>query len=171
MSIGTLTRTGSVTHTDAKHVKSKIHSDLRQLRVLYGGFTPEYEEETAEDLYQWIYRGHAAEIELAYVDPATHERRLALRYRIGRDGSLSADEDPGGIPFHKLAGAVFALEVTPTTEWTKKTPAEKQQFYDTLNPGWGSAKTALKDGQGYWVEDRTYSSGVLSAPRSVFRPY
>lgn len=168
--IGTLTRNATVTHTDAKNVKSKIHSDLRQLRILYGGFTQQFETETAEDLYQWIYRGHAAEIELAYVDPGTLERRFALRYRVNRDGSMGADDEPGGIPFHKVAGAVLHVVVSGTPEWRAKAAAEKQKFYDTLNGSWGLA-AALKDGNGYWTEDRTYSSGALSAPRSIFRPY
>jgi len=168
--IGTLTRNATVSHTDAKHVKSKIHSDLRQLRILYGGFSQEFETETADDLYQWIYRGHAAQVELAYADASTHERRFALRYRVNRDGSLGADDDPGGIPFHQVAGAVLHVQVTGTSEWQAKSAAEKQKFYDTLSGNWGPG-TALKDGNGHWTEDRTYSSGPLSAPRSVFRPY
>jgi hypothetical protein len=169
--INTLTRTATVTHTDAKYVRSKIHSDLRQLRALYGGFTAEFEAWTAEDLYQWIYRGHAAEIELAYVDTVNHQRRFSLRFTVRRDGSVAADDDPGGIPFHKVTGAVFAVRVTGTREWKAKSKAEKQKFYESLSGSWGPAEYALKDGQGYWMSDRTYASGGLGVPRAMFRPY
>jgi hypothetical protein len=101
---------GEATSPSSKeHVRAKILADLRQLRVLYGGFDRAAEAGYASALSLWIDSALAVVIELVYYAPPTRDRLLSLRYTIDQTGITSADDDPAGIPVRRLDGARFAI--------------------------------------------------------------
>ena len=166
---GTLTRTASVTLTDARHVLWRIATDLRALRLHHGLITTAYEEEVTYDLLQFIYRGLVDEIEFRFVAVGSNTRTYAVRYAMTRDWSGDDDDDAGGLRYLDLTGTSFQLTVTYSSTW-RALPADAQTvFRRGLKRSWGPVND-VHDGVGAWVTDRTYGSGGLGATRSVFRP-
>jgi Second Messenger Oligonucleotide or Dinucleotide Synthetase domain len=159
---------GEPTSPTAKdHVKAKIRADLRQLRVLNGGFDAASELRSARSIALWIDRGLAATIELAYSDPSTRERRFSLRYMIDQDGVALLDDDPAGIPVRALDGTRFNVRVTGTDGWSSMGDEAKAAFYEELG-GWGPAEPLVED-RGRWVSDHlVYALGRLAATRLVY---
>lgn len=158
---------GATSPTSKSHVKAKLHADLRQLRVLNGGFDAAAEDRFARALSLWVDRGLAAEIKFAYYDLATRERIFSLRYTIEQDGSALRDNDPAGIPVCNVDGARFDIHVTGNTLWTSMEEEAKAQFYAELG-GWGPVEP-LVENSGYWAADRVYARGKLVASRSIYR--
>jgi hypothetical protein len=103
--------------TSKEHVEAKLHADLRQLRLLNGGFDAAAEDSYARALSLWIDRGLAFEIEFAYYDPATRERIVSLQYKISEDLVVPGDDDPAGIPIIPVDAARFAIYVTGNDAW------------------------------------------------------
>jgi hypothetical protein len=153
--------------TSKDHVKAKLHADLRQFRVLNGGFDATSESVRAGALSLWIDRGLAAEIEFAYYDPTTRERILSLRYTIQQDVPAPPDNDAAGIPVCNVDGAQFSVHVTGNAIWTGMGDDAKAQFYQELG-GWGPVEP-LVGNPGYWAADRVYARGKLVASRSIYR--
>lgn len=170
----TKTRTGTWSHTDAKHVNWKIRSDLQRLQALYGNrinrLTKEYVEDLSADLYLWVHSGNAAAIRFNFYDADSSERRFAIHYDIARDGTVTTDDDPGGLGYHDLEGISFRTNVTYSDDFKALTPEEQDEFRATLELSWGPTSNSLTDGDGHWTTDRNYSSNDLGARRKVFRP-
>lgn len=175
MSTATRTRASTFTHADVKHVNWKIRSDLVRLRGLYAHvvsrLTRDYVEKLSGDLYLWVYSGYASAITFDFYDASSNTRRFAIRYRIARDGSVSSDQDPGGLRYHDLGTISFRANVTYADSFVALTEAEKAEFRDTLSLNWGPTTDELNDGDGYWRADRRYSSNGFGATRNVFQPY
>jgi hypothetical protein len=154
--------------TAEAHVAAKIHADLRQLRLLNGGFSKADEATRARAISLWIDRGLAAVVELVYYDPVSHDRTLTLRYSIERERVSSDDRDPGGVPVARVEGTTFSLRVTGTDEWARMSDDGKARFYQELGGGWGSAEP-LSALHGAWSHvDAMYARGKLMVSRTVF---
>lgn len=153
--------------TSKEHVEAKLHADLRQLRLLNGGFDAAAEDSYARALSLWIDRGLAAEIEFAYYDPATRERIVSLRYTIGQDRVAAGDDDPAGIPITRVDGAQFAVQVTGNQVWREMEEEARTAFREELG-GWGPGDP-LEQHEGQWFRDRVYARGTLTASRSIYR--
>jgi hypothetical protein len=154
--------------TPQDHVKGKLHADLRQLRLLNGGFDAASEERRARALSLWIDRGLAADIEFAYYDPATHERILSLRYTIAQDRMTPRDDEPAGLPVCDVGGAQFSIRVIGNETWREMGEVGWTAFYHELGGGWGPVES-LVENRVSWRPDRVYAHGKLAASRSVYR--
>lgn len=170
----TRTRSSTYTHADVKHVNWKIRSDLMRLRGLYAHvisrLTRDYIEDLSGDLYLWVYSGYATAITFNFHEAGSDKRRFAIRYRIARDGSISSDDDPGGLKYHELGQISFTPSVTYSETFRALSAEEQDAFRSTLSLWWGAA-TPMRDGDGYWRSDRSYSSNGFGASRKVFQPY
>jgi hypothetical protein len=155
-------------HDAAREVAAKIHSDLRQLRVLHGGFAAAYEEQRAADLYSWIAAGHAQVIEAGYYDPSTRERRFAIAYEVKVNGRSPAGDEPGGLT-GTFGGGEFRINITVSERWRTLASKEQEAFYRTLSGGWGPAEPIPVSPEP-WQPDRTYAGGSLDVTRSLCRP-
>jgi hypothetical protein len=159
------------TPTGTDHVRAKIHADLRQLRLLNGGFSKAAEDSKARALALWVDRGLAAVIELVYYEPESRDRRLALRYRIDRESGSADDHDCGGVPVARVDGTRFDLRITPTDDWSRKSDQERAAFYQELGDGWGPADP-LTESQGAWLPVVVvYARGKLAASRTIFHAH
>lgn len=169
MSTYSVTRSQTITHTDAKHVNWKIRSDLRLLRVFFDMFNEQHEQQLTQDLYQWIYRGYASVIRFVFYEPGTEVVRLELAYKITRSGSVNRDDNAGDIPYMDLSDTTFTTLVSTTQAWRNLQPTQRRQFYQSLVFNWGSSNLNLVHASGSWQSDRAYSSNQLSASRSIYR--
>jgi hypothetical protein len=157
------------TPTPEDHVRARLHSDLRQLRVLNGGFTRDTELARAQAISLWIDRGLAAAMEFAYYDPATHERVLSLRYEIDRERTSRVDSDPDSIPVCAVEGAASGMHVNGTEAWNGLKREEQDAFFEELEGGW-ARQELLKATKGHWSPGRVVSAhGKLTVTRSIYR--
>lgn len=164
----TITRTVTITHTDVRYLFWKIKSDMFQLRIFHDCFNQEYEDNMADDLFQWTYRGYAEKIKFTFFDPNTYKVKWEISYYIERGNVIGADEDAGRIPFLDLAGASFKILVTTNEAWRRLTVEEQQKFYNTLTLQWGTSNLRLSYEGGSWTEDKKYSSNTIAAIRSIY---
>lgn len=163
----TQTLTSTYTYVDVRHVNWKIRSDLRYIRVLFGLFSEQYEEEMSGDLYQWVLAGYASQIKfLIYTG---QDLKLGLRYQINSSGIVSRDDDAGNIPYVNLSlDARFDVLVVPSSKWRIQTQTQKENFYARLVARWGDSNLYLSE-RGTWSSDNVYSSNKLSAQRDIFK--
>lgn len=155
--------------TALDHVVSKIHADLRQLRILYGTFDRETELSRANGISLWIERGFAADIELAYDDQETRERRVSLRYDISRDAASSQDNAPSAIPVRAIPASISIVHITGTEAWRSLGPEEKDAFFKELGDGWGPGGSRAEE-EANWKPSHSYARGDLVARRFVYWP-
>ena len=148
METSTRTRTNTLSYTylDVRHVNWKIRSDLRYLRFMYGLFSEFYEEEMSGDLYKWVLAGYVSNIKFVFYKPSGYELQLGIRYTISSSGTVSRDDDAGNIPYiNLLSGTRFDVIVGTNEAWRRLSDQEKNEFYSTLSPGWGSSQLNLKE--------------------------
>lgn len=165
----TLTHTNTYTHTDVRNVNWKIRSDLRYIRVLYGIFSEQYEEEMSGDLYRWVFAGYLKQIKFLFYTQSDYDLKLGLRYSISTLGTVTRDDDAGNIPYVDLpTDIVFNVLVIPSDKWHGLTQAQRDNFYATLSARWWDSNLSLNE-RGTWSSDNLYSSNKLSAQRDIFR--
>lgn len=167
---GTLTRTGSITIVDVKHVLWRLATDLRILRVQHGLITPERERDVVEDLLLFVYRNYIEQIEFLFVDLATNTRKYAVRYPLTRSWAGDQDDDAGGLRYRDLSGTSFSVVIRYSQTWNALSEQDRSAFRQQLKRPWGAAAD-VADGVGAWVTDKTYGSGGLGATRTVFRSF
>lgn|SRR5574341_1507772 len=162
-----ISETESFTITHARHIASKVATDLLRFQRFYGRPSDEtinaYEAELVSLLKE------------EYVDTVTYGFKrndkwvAALRYRAMPGGLVLADDDPGKIKADdQLESTIFSSFLVYSTKWSRLTTQEQQQFEATL-PFQRSTGPEPGIECGWWTEDRTYSAGGRGVGRSVIR--
>jgi hypothetical protein len=151
----------------AGEIAAKIHSDLRQLRVLHDGFSAAFEGSNAEDLSRWIDAGHVDTIEVGYYNPSDRTRRFAISYQVERGGRWLDGDEPGGLT-DAFGGGEFRIQITGSQKWNALGSDEREVFKKTLNGQWGPG-VPIPESVEPWRPDRTYIGGTLGVARSLFR--
>jgi hypothetical protein len=148
----------------AREIASKIHSDLRQLRVLSQQFRRETEIDHARSMELWLDSGFAATIELAFCEGNSFERRWSVRYVL--NDKVPSIEDGGGLlpPVPDLQSTTFRIQVSGKERWGALDGARREAFLRGLPGTWGMGQS-LSGGVAGEV-DRRYASGDLVVDRS-----
>lgn len=127
---------------------------------------PDYEEE----LVEMLMGSYVEEYEFGF--KKNGERVVSWQYRVNAAGELvgGADDHSGGVYARaKVAVASYYNFMTYSRAWTALSDSAKQQVKSRL-PFTRSPGSLPDDGNGYWMSDRTYSSGGVSVTRRTFRP-
>jgi hypothetical protein len=162
------TDTIAFTHTHAVHLAAKVAADLKRMQRLYGSpydlAIAEYEGE----IIALLKAGYLGTVTYGYwrggnwVEPT-------LRYT-AQDlaGAAASDDDPGRVrPGANVTGASFWSYLTYSAAWDRLGYEEQQRFKGTLPV---SRDGALEPGaNGYFSNDKTYSSGGRALNRSSMR--
>ena len=166
----TLNATETFTVTHARHMAAKVGTDLKRMQRLYGlpsdADIAKYEAEVIE----FLKSGYLGTVTYGYrrdgqwITPT-------LRYT-ARDlaGIAANDDDPGRVPASaNVNGASFYSYLTYSAAWDTASQADKSSFGTRLpfqRPG------APEPGvNGYFSDDRIYSSGGRALNRASVRSY
>lgn len=165
----TATETKTFTLTHAKHLAAKVIADLKRLQRLYGHITDdriaEFEGEATELLRQG-YLGtvtYGFKRDGSWIEPT-------LRYTANELANGSTDDDPGRVrPGSDISGASFHSFLTYSVAWWTLTSDQRE----TVKDGLPLQRSDQPEPQvnGYFIDDKTYSSGGRSLGRASVRSY
>ena len=162
------TETTTFTVTHARHLASKIATDLKRMQRFYG---------SPDDLDIGYYETEAIELmKSGYLEKVTYgfkrdgkwiEPTLSYRSR-ELAGMVASDDDPGRVlPGSDINGAVFSSFLIYSEAWSNLREDERTRFKNALpfqrTPGTEPGVN------GYFVRDKTYSSGGRSLDRMSVR--
>lgn len=166
----TITETTTFTLTHAKHMAAKVATDLKRIQRLYGRPGDSEIADYEIEVTQLLKAGYLCSVTYGYrraglwVEPT-------LRFTV-RDlmGASTDDDDPGRVrPGADITNATFYSYLIYNLAWQHLSDSEKTQFEQSLPV---KRKGAPEPGDnGYWHEDRTYSSGGRALDRTSIRSY
>lgn len=164
-----MTRTVTETFTlaNAKHLASKVTSDMLRCSQNYGEPTQIQINNYGTELAILLRDGYVKEYEFGF--SRGNQRVLSWKYTVGATGQLT-DDRPGRIVSGiDVSGATFFNFLTRSESWWQLSDAERTAYSRAL-PIARTVGSGPMDGAGYWERDLSYSSGGVAMPRSTFRP-
>ncbi len=166
------TTTNSITFTvtHARHLAAKVAADLKRMQRFYGLPTDAKIASFEAEITILLREG--------YLDKVTYGFKKdgdwiipTLRYTAKQLLTGLADDDPGRIgPGASIEGATFYSFLTYSSAWHKLSPSQQEAVETALPWKRGTAVEPQVHG-GYFIDDKTYSSGGLSLGRSSIRSY
>lgn len=166
MSSYTLTQTFTATH--AKHLASKVATDLKRMQRFYG-HPSDYQIAAFEtEVVELLKKGYLESITYGFKrDSKWIEPTLRYTAKDLAD-SNSDDDDPGRIrPNANIDNASFGSYLIRSSAWHRLTEAERNSFEGTLPLQRSVAEEPGKTG--YFSQDKTYSSGGKALDRSLLK--
>ena len=160
----------SFTLTHAKHLASKVVSDLYQCRRFYGEPSEAQIAKYHDELIVMLAGGYVKEYEFGF--KKNDQRVVSWQYRVNAAGDLvgGSDDRSGGIYARAdVTGATHFNFMSYTQAWFDLTATEKDTV-ESKHPINRSTGSLPQDGAGYWATDRTYSSAGVAIERKTFRP-
>lgn len=164
----TFTATSTFTRTSARHIASKVVTDLRRMNFYYGLPTETEIEHYYSELVELLALGYVESVEYGF--KRNGRRIVSVFYEVRADGSL-ADDRAGGVHARAdITGASWFSFLTYNSKWSQLSEGERARIEATL-PIRRTTGQAPQDGNGYWVTDRTYSADGVGVQRRAFRPH
>lgn len=166
----TNTESQTFTATHAKHIASKVATDLKRMQRFYNDPSDWRIETYEQELIEFLKKG--------YLDTVTYGFKKddkwiepTLRYTAKDLAGMSAsDDDPGRIrPGANIVGATFASYMTYTSAYNNLGETLKKEFAKALPfDRTGADEPGIN---GYLSTDKTYSSGGKALERSIVKSY
>ena len=160
------TQTFNVTH--ARHLASKVATDLKRIQRFYGSPTDTYIAKYEAELIELLKAGYLYELTYGFkrgdnwIEPTLKYTAKELA------NTLGSDDDPGRVrPGADVSGASFTSYLAHNSAYTNLTTEQLKEFEATLpfNRVYG-----VQPGiSGYLTSDKTYSSGGRSLDRSYVK--
>lgn len=166
----TATETKTFTVTHAKHLAAKVSADLKRLQRLYGHVTDERIAEFEGEVTELLRQGYLGTVTYGFqrngmwIEPT-------LRYTAADFAGSGADDDPGRVPPGKdISGAHFHSYLTYSAAWDALTTDQRAAVIGRL-PLQRVSGSESAVSNGYFADDKTYSSGGRSLGRASVRSY
>jgi hypothetical protein len=166
----TQTETKSFTETHAKHIASKVATDLKRMQRFYGEPSDANINSYEREIIEFLKKGYLGTVTYGYqknddwIEPT-------LRYTAKELSNISStDDDPGKIVANaNIEGASFHSFLTYSSAWDGLSKGEKEAFKSTLPFQRGYASEPRING--YMSNDKSYSAGGKSLDRSTLKKY
>ncbi|MCI0149605.1 hypothetical protein KNO81_27340 [Paraburkholderia sediminicola] len=166
----TTTETRTFTLTHARHLAAKVSADLKRLQRLYGHITDERIAEFEGEVTELLRQGYLGTVTYGFqrddkwIEPT-------LRYTASDLADSGTDDDPGRVlPGKDVSGAQFHSYLTYSAAWDALTAEQRTAVKQQLPLQRVSGSNAAVS-NGYFVDDKTYSSGGRSLGRASVRSY
>ena len=168
MSSYTSTQTFTATH--AKHLASKVATDLKRMQRFYN-YPSDYHIAVYEtEIIELLKKGYLECVTYGFKrDNNWIEPTLRYTAKDLADSNLN-DDDPGCIPINaNIENASFGSYLIYSNAWQRLTEADRNSFEETLPFQRSGAEEPGKTG--YFSQDKIYSSGGKSLNRSSLKNY
>lgn len=166
----TATETRTFTLTHARHLAAKVSADLKRLQRLYGHITDERIAEFEGEVTELLRQGYLGTVTYGFqrddkwIEPT-------LRYTASDLAGDGTDDDPGRVlPGRDISGAQFHSYLTYSAAWDALTTEQRAAVKKQLPLQRVSGSEAAVS-NGYFADDKTYSSGGRSLGRASVRSY
>lgn len=166
----TSTESQSFTVTHAKHIASKVATDLKRIQRFYNSPNDHWIEEYEKELIEYLRKGYLKLVTYGFqkdgkwIEPTLQYTPKDLA------GLSGTDDDPGRIrPGANVEGAHFTSYLIKNTAFYSATEAERSTFSGSLPfQRTGADEPGIN---GYLSADKTYSSGGKALERSIVKSY
>jgi len=162
--MSTYTQTETFTVTHARHIASKVATDLLRLQRFYGSPSDQQINAYEEELISLLKGDYLKEITYGFKRNGFWVE--ALRYHALPGGNLTND-DPGKIlPGIDVSETIFASYLVHNSRWYALTSEQQTAFYSalTIKRGHGT-EPPLESGT--WATSLIYSAGGQGVGRSM----
>ena len=161
----TTTESKTFTVTHARHIATKIGTDLKRLQRFYGepidGDIIEYEKE----VIALLAGDYLDSIEYGFKRNHNNEWCVALKYEARSGGILISDDTPGRIPTGvNVGGCTFKSFLITNHKWSNLSLDRQNQIYADAKVS--VTRTSGSEPDGNWKYDKTYSAGGRGVIRS-----
>lgn len=163
----TFTTSSTFTKTGAEYLASKVAADLRGMRDHYGRPSEAEIRDFYTELTVLLAEGCLGSVEYGFEQ--NDNRVVSLYYKVRTDGSLTDVRSGGVYARANIAGACWFSFLTYSGRWDQLRADERRRIEARL-PFNRIEGYAPQDGDGYWVNDRSYSSQGVGTQRRTFRP-
>jgi hypothetical protein len=163
----TATESTTFTLTHARHLAAKVAADLKRLQRLYGHITDERIAQFEGEVTELLRQGYLGTVTYGFkrnemwIEPT-------LRYTANELSGGGADDDPGRIlPGKDISNASFSSYLTHSAKWWALSDDQRAAVEGQLPLKRSSGSEPQVNG--YFTDDKTYSSGSRSLGRSTVR--
>lgn len=164
-----LSESTSFTVTHARHLGAKVKTDLMRIQRFYDYPRDAWLDHYETEIVELLRHGYLGTVTYGFrrngqwIEPT-------LRYTAQQLAAGGVDDDPGKVrPGANVTGADFYSYLTYSAKWDGLTTEQRQAFKSALPFQRGGADEP--GSAGYFVSDRTYSSGGRALGRSSMRSY
>lgn len=163
----TASETFSIIH--ARHIASKVATDLKRIQRFYGGVPADSDINDYEaELVELLKHDVVADIIYGFKRDGRWTE-VVVRYKALAGGTLSTDDDPGKIrPGLDVANATFCSFLAYNRKWDNLSTAEQAAIRKSC-PFQRSSGSSPPLEAGYWADDLKYSAGGRGLGRSTVR--
>jgi len=153
------------TRTHAREIASRVAADLRLMHRYYGAPTLAQIDDYETEFVELLVAGYLRQVEYGFKKEG--QRVVSVRYTV-RAGSGEPERAGGVDGTADVSGATFFSFLHYTAAFEALNSAERDRFEQSL-PFQRSGGNEPQDGSGYWISDRTYGAGGVSAGRETFK--
>jgi len=163
----TLTTNRTFTITNARYVASKIAADLDLLRAYHGRPSEQEITDYAVEIAMLLAARYLASMEYGFSRNGVSI--LALKYIARSDGTLIVDDRPGRVyaEINTVDASWYSYRIYDDNFW--KLDAAARARFEAELPVQRVDAPEPRAGNGYWEQNRTYSSNGEGVMRHVFR--
>jgi hypothetical protein len=167
MSSYSITRSRTFTRVHARYIAAKVAADLMRMRRFYGDPSEWMISALQNELVELLVAGYLDVATCGFIRDGKWITPTVM-YTASELGDDGPDDDPGRIPpGADASGAGFWSYVTYSQAWFMLTQEQRKKFYEHLQISRVGAATPGVNG--YFAQDRTYSSGGRALIRSSVR--
>ncbi|MEW5424095.1 hypothetical protein [Amorphus sp. 3PC139-8] len=166
----TITETQTFTVTHARHMASKVATDLKRMQRFYGQPSDIKIADFEEEMVALLKAGYLGTVTYGFRRDGEMINPTLIYTAHELAGVSVNDDDPGRIrPGADISGASFYSYMTYSSAWSQLSQADKEAFEVSLPI---QRTSAPEPGiNGYVVSDKTYSSGGRSLNRETVRSW
>jgi hypothetical protein len=169
MSTATITESVTFTITHARKLASKVATDLKRMQRFYLAPDDERIDRLESEIVVLLKSGALGTLTYGFQRDGDWIKPT-LRYTARELAEDGLDDDPGRVePRCNIVGASFYSYLTYSTAWDRLTQAEKDAITRQLPFKRTGAPEPGVDG--YFFDDRSYSSGGRGLSRATVRSY
>ncbi len=154
---------------DAHRLAAKVAADMFQCSLLYGEPGEDAIDQNRLELVTFLVEGLVDRYEFGFVN-RSHQRVVSWHYRVTAAGDLLSDRPGGLCSTADLADTALFNLLWPTAAWFELSEREQQALLAASHLE-RRLVAPPHDGEGTWVDQRTYVAGATALRRSEFGPH
>lgn len=163
------TTSESFTRTHARRLAAKVAADMHQCQLRYGHLTDTEIENFQQELEVLLLDGYVKSYEFGFQD-SNGRRVLSWFYTPGPAGDLEGGRSGGLYLQADVSNAEMFNFLSYSAAWTALSTDAKARV-DAAHPITRTTGSPPQDGNGHWVDSRTYVSGGVAINRKEFQPW
>ncbi|HEY4131976.1 MAG TPA: hypothetical protein VGM50_15295 [Gemmatimonadaceae bacterium] len=164
----TTTASETFTVTHARHIASKVATDLHRFQRFYGSPSTTDIAQYEQELVVLLKYDYLKDVIYGF-KRAGKWTEAAVRYVALPDGRLSGDDDPGKIrPGFDISNATFGSFLCYNDRWGLLSASQQDEVTREYSLARTTASTPTLEA-GWWQDDLNYYAGGRGIGRSVVR--